>query len=211
MQRRLESLRFHLLASVGEFWKAKNMKDKILVLEIMMLVITAAGCGTKTAARQEPVCVQDVQPDVVAEAAEDVLVDMGFDIEKYDVDAGYISTYPLRSKQFFEFWRGDTAGKKAKLASNLHTERRTVEMNISESDRQLCVDCTVIRERLSVPGRQAGGPEDSFGGISRHTKMGTEESLALEDDFEDIRWENLGKDEDLRAKILARINKKLEK
>jgi hypothetical protein len=68
----------------------------------------------------------------------------------------------------------------------------------------------VVRERLSIPDRQAGGPEDSFGGVSRHVKRGTEESLSLDDDFEKLRWENLGEDEKLRAKILARINRKLE-
>lgn len=190
------------------------MKNKVLVPVLAIFLLAGAGCkisdSSKYSTHHEPVCVKGVQRDIVAKAVEDVLVEMGFDIEKFDTDAGYIRTHPLRAKQPFEFWRGDTTGKRETLAAALHTERRTVEVNLYESGDRLCVDCSVLRERLSVPNRQAGGPEDSFGGVSEHIEMNTEESIETEKlTFENARWESLGEDKKVRAKILTRLSKKL--
>jgi hypothetical protein len=186
------------------------MKNKILIYIFVILAVFSTGCRiNKKAEISTPaklVCVEGVQRKIIMKAVEDVLIDMGFTIDKFDIDAGFISTEPLRAKQFFELWRGDTAKPKDTAAANIHTERRTVTVAVANSD--MCVDCRVLRERLSVLNMQAGGPEDSFTGVSEHIELGEEE--ALEMDAEEVKWDDMGKDEYLRAEILQRFENKMK-
>jgi len=161
------------------------------------------------------------------EIAEDVLAKMHFTIEKADASPatpgidtgqwrGFIRTRPLAGAQFFEFWRSDTVGADNWLESNLHSIRRVVELTMSEqqegspqSGSRLCINCEVQKYRLSMP-------EHHVSSSARAYKMFSESNSA----FQNLRlnpeqkagmaWIDLGKDRQLAAEILKRIEEQID-
>jgi hypothetical protein len=98
----------------------------------------------------EQICVPDIGNAEAMEIAEDVLAKMHFTIEKADEQNGFIKTRPLPGAQFFEFWRSDNVGADNSLQANLHTIRKTVEIDISTRDKELCIGCNV---QVQIPAR----------------------------------------------------------
>ena len=175
----------------------------------------------------EPICVKNVNKLKTMETAEDVLAKMHFTVEKVDADPatvgidtrrwrGFIRTRPLAGAQFFEFWRSDTVGADNWLESNLHSIRRVVELTMSEqeegppqSGNRLCINCEVQKYRLSIP-------EHHVSSSARAYKMFSESNSA----FQNLRlnpeqkagmaWIDLGKDRQLAAEILKRIEQQID-
>jgi hypothetical protein len=58
----------------------------------------------------------------------------GFTIDRLDLRAGVITTQPLVSKQFFEFWRPDVVTMDDLMRSSLATYRRTLRFQISKAE-----------------------------------------------------------------------------
>ncbi len=161
------------------------------------------------------------------ETAEDVLAKMHFTIEKADTDPatlgidtphwrGFIRTRPLSGAQLFEFWRSDNVGADNWLESNLHSIRRVVELTISEQEEgppqngnRLCINCEVQKYRLSMPEHQVSSSARAY-------KMFSESNSA----FQNLRlnpeqkagmaWIDLGKDKQLAAEILKRIEEQID-
>ncbi len=115
------------------------MKHLILYL---CVVLVLSGCSQRQEELVvvEPLCIAGVARSFAIETAADTLGQIHFEIEKSDVEAGIVRSRPLRSAQFFEFWRDDTVGSSNWAESNLHTIRRTVELAIAEQQGQLCID-----------------------------------------------------------------------
>ncbi len=156
-------------------------------------------CGeTATPAQTRQVCTELADKAEVMQAAEDVLVKMGFSIGKADARAGLIRTRPLSGAQFFEFWRGDSVGAFNTAEANLHSIRRTVQLEITEQGRRLCIACRARTERLSLPDQQA----DSLFSASAT-------SLRKMQQRSGIGWIDLGDDTRLSGKILERIERRI--
>jgi len=180
---------------------------------LMTCTLIAAGCTQQNSA-PPGVKVQDralyVERDQgfgtadLMEVAEDVLANMYFTIEKADADSGLIRTRPLPGAQFFEFWRSDNVGADNTLAANLHTIRRTVTLDISQQNEQLCIGCNVQVQRLSLPERQVSSTTRVYG-------MFSQSSLSLQrlklnpEQKQQMAWIDLGRDSRLEAEILKRI------
>jgi len=180
---------------------------------LMMCALMAAGCAQQNSAPPR-VKVQDsalyVERDQgigtaeLMQVAEDVLAGMYFTIEKADVQSGLIRTMPLPGAQFFEFWRSDNVGADNTLAANLHTIRRTVTLDISQKDEQLCIGCNVQAERLSLPERQVSSSTRIYGIFSQSSSQ--LQRLKLNPDQKnEMAWIDLGRDKQLEAEILKRI------
>ena len=174
-----------------------------------LLAIGLIGCTeTPNVGQIEKICspLPDVQ--MAMDAAEDVLVKMNFSIVKADVKHGYILTHPLRAGQNFEFWRKDNVGSFNSAEANLHTIRRTIEMNITKQDGQTCVDCIAIVERMSLPERQADNTSQA---ASLFTKSGgTTQKIMLNPSQEkNLTWIDLGRDIELENEILRQLKAKL--
>jgi len=161
------------------------------------------------------------------EIAEEVLAKMRFTIEKADADPatpgidtrrwrGFIRTRPLAGAQFFEFWRSDNVGADNWLESNLHSIRRVVELNMSEQDEgppqsgnRLCINCDVQKYRLSLPEHQVSSSARAY-------EMFSESSPALQnlrlnpEQKAGMAWIDLGKDRQLAAEILKRIENRVK-
>lgn len=187
------------------------------IYAILICVIMAAGCAQQPSA-PSVVKVQDsalyVEPNQeigkadLMEVAEDVLAGMHFTIEKADVPIGFIRTRPLPGAQLFEFWRSDNVGGKNSLEANLHTIRRTVELDISQHGDQLQIGCDVRVQRLSLPERDVSSSARVYGMFTRSTPSLQKMRFDTEQEKE-IAWIDLEKDARLAAEILKRIEKRL--
>ena len=178
-------------------------------------VLLLGGCGGQQRSDVEvrPVCFADADKAAVMQAGEDVLAQMHFTIEKADAEAGLVRTRPLAGAQFFELWRRDSVGRFNSAEANLHSLRRTVELNIRDADQGLCIDCAARTQRLSLPEQEvgtpgAGGAREMFSrspgapGSLRQMQANPESATA--------DWIDLGSDSRLAAEILRRIEKRLE-
>jgi len=143
----------------------------------------------------EKICVPEVNKTQLMEVTEDVLGSMHFRIDKVDEQSGYIKTRPLPAAQFFEFWRKDTIGTDSIIQANLHSIRRTVEVRMDSQQGQLCINCDVSMQRLSLPDRL---PVNA--GLLQKLKLKSENTT----------WSDLGKDEKLATVILKQIEKEIK-
>jgi len=141
--------------------------------------------------------------------AEEVLGKMHFEINKADIEHGYIKSQPLAAAQVFEFWRKDNAGAFNSAEANLHTVRRIAELNIQEQNNQLCVTCNVNTQRLSMPEREITS-SSQMSGMFVKPKGSLQRLKLYSDQKKAMAWLSLGNDERLAAKILKQIKKKIE-
>ena len=170
------------------------------------LLFWLAGCAenkyTKTI---EQLCPPAATKADAMTAAEQALAGMHFDIEKLDVDAGYIRTAPLSGAQSFELWRSDSVGSANQAEADLHSIRRAVEINISEQAGQLCINCRAATQRLSLPQSTTGQSRPVMSPDQRaiqKLKLGREQKSNL-------TWTDLGRDNQLETEILKRIESRL--
>jgi len=182
----------------------------------IVCALVMAGCAqpppcllskTETGATGQ-IRVQDIGTAETMALAEEVLGQMHFTVEKTDVQSGLMRTRPLPGAQFFEFWRSDNVGPDNSLQANLHTIRRTVELEISRQDKELCIACSVRVQRLSLPERQVSSTARAYEMFSRSSS--TMQRLALNPQQQkNMAWIDLDKDVPLAEEILRRIEAKI--
>lgn len=186
-------------------------KDKWVYLATVILLVGLTGCsGEQQIAPNEPVCLRTMDKSRIMEITEDVLTRMNFVVEKYDVETGFVRTKPLRAGQVFEFWRSDNASPAAWAEANLHSIRRTAQLNVSEESGVVCTTCLVGIERLSLPEREITGMSWLAGMFTDSGQ--TQQKLTLRpEQQEGMAWIDLGPDAALERKILTLIEKKITK
>lgn len=143
----------------------------------------------------------------IMQLAEDILAQLHFTIDKADVPSGLIRTRPLPGAQFFEFWRRDNVGVDNNLQANLHTIRRTVELDITQQG-EVCLGCTVRIQRLSLPEREITSSARAYDMFSRSSP--SLQRLTLNPEQEKaMAWVDLGEDIPLATEILKRIQERI--
>ena len=167
-----------------------------------------AGCATPrhqaTEAEQGALRLSNVSVIDAMTAAEDVLGRMHFVVGKADRRQGVIRTKPLSGAQVLEFWRSDNVGPTQTLEANLHTLRRSVELQFRPATDHLAIDCTVQVQRLSLPENEVASVSQAYRIYSRSTP--TVQRLELEPwQEEGLAWIDLGDDPLLAQRILKRI------
>jgi len=186
-------------------------------LGFLVFGLLLAGCAEQQQyGAVKPICVDNIDKLQAMEVAEDILVKIHFTIEKADPENGFIRTRPLPGAQFFEFWRSDNVGADNWLESNLHSIRRVVELTMSEQEEEppqsgnrLCINCEVQKYRLSMP-------EHHVSSSARAYKMFSESNSALQnlrlnpEQKAGMAWIDLGKDSQLAAEILKRIEQQID-
>jgi hypothetical protein len=168
-----------------------------LSIGVAIAVAMSSCCPKKQADTVNRICAQRVDQPTAMNAAQRVLEDMHFVIEKADVEAGYISTRPLPAGQFFEFWRSDTVGCANFAENNLHSVTRTAEINMTEREGAVCIECTVDTRRLSLPSETISGTGPT------PLKLKPQQRKAAV-------WMDIGPDHELQARILDRIGTQLK-
>lgn len=178
---------------------------------LIACVVMLTGCaGTQRHETVEQIRIKNKDILEAMEIAEDVLTEMHFTIDKADAESGYIRTRPLSGGQFFEFWRCDNIGADSSLASNLHTIRRTVELEVIRPGEDLIIDCNVHVQRLSLPERDITSSARAYQMFSRSKE--SLQRLKLNPHQErNMAWIDLGKDERLTTEILRRIEDRVQR
>jgi hypothetical protein len=181
-------------------------KVKIL---LTVLLITAGCAQTQKIQTVQQVCLLDTNKEQLMQTAQDVLGQMHFAIEKSDAEQGYIRTRPLAGAQFFEFWRNDNVGAFNEAEANMHSIRRTAELNISQQGEQLCIGCDVKVQRLSMPEQAVTGSARAYTIFSK-SKSSLQTLELNPEQKRQMAWLDLGDDTRLSTVILQRIEKQLK-
>ncbi len=186
---------------------------RLLLLPSCVLFCLAAGCAqTERFEAIDQICIPDAKTEQAMQAAEDVLTKMNFTIEKADAGStdaqqGFIKTRPLRAAQVFEPWRSDNIGPFNTAEANLHTIRRIAQMNLTRSDQQLCIDCEVKTQRLSLPQRRASTSRAY--GLFSTSKPSTQRLKLDAEQTKAMTWIDLGQDKMLSTAILKHLKERL--
>lgn len=183
-------------------------KVKLLLFLACALVLLLTGCAKEQQFKAvEQICIPNKDVHKAMQAAEDVLSKMHFPIAKADIEQGLIRTRPLPGAQFFEFWRSDNVGAFNAAEANLHSIRRTVELDIRQEEGKVCIGCDVKIERLNIPEREVTSTAQVY-------KMFTESDSSMQElklTPEQMAWVDLGSDSRLETEILKRIKKQITK
>jgi hypothetical protein len=155
-----------------------------------------------------PIDVPDINQAETMVLAEDVLAQLHFSIDKIDVKSGFIKTRPLSGAQFFELWRGDNVGGDNQLLANLHSIRRTVELDITERGEKIRIGCHVKVQRLSLPEREVTSSARAYDMFSKSSPTLQKFSLNPEQE-KSMAWIDLDDDIPLATEILKRIRERI--
>lgn len=184
-------------------------KGKSLLFVAGMTFCLLAGCAKQEQLKTvKQFCAHDTNKLAVMQAAEDVLGEMQFTIEKSDVGQGLIKTRPLAGAQLFEFWRSDNFGTFNWAEANLHSIRRTVVLDISQQGEKLCIGCNVKAQRLSLPEQQISSSAQAYAMFSRSCPSMQKLELNPEQK-RGMAWVGLGQDDRLATEILKRIEERI--
>jgi hypothetical protein len=189
---------------------------------LAVVALSLSGCGGQNAATTpaQMICADSVTKAEVVQAAGDVLTRMHFAIEKLDAEQGIVRTRPLRGAQFFEFWRSDNVSPYNWEEANLQSVRRSVELRVRPEDGgqrtedgntpRWCLECTVSIQRLSLPPNEVTGTSQAY--RIHSASMPTLQRIEVTpQQRRAMAWIDLGQDPDLAARILHRVEERLNR
>jgi hypothetical protein len=134
------------------------------------------------------------------------LRDNRFPLDRVDRNAGVITTFPVTSQQFFEFWRHDVDTSHDVLVASLNAMRRRAAIELQPSPDNpmaLNVSVTIRTERLSAPERQFNNSAQVLRLFGENTPgEAGEPSLSQRDDY----WISEGRDGAMERRILEQIS-----
>lgn len=175
---------------------------------LSLTVCLLSGCAKKQQFEPKPVCLANIDVNSAMVQAEKALIRMNFVVAKVDTDSGVMRTQPLTGGQFFEFWRKDNRGAYNRNVANIHTIRRTAELRFAQENGQMCINCNVKVERLSIPEKEIDSSARAYslfsesGESERTMELNAEQKAGAE-------WIDLGRDNSLEAYILKKVNKRI--
>jgi len=187
--------------------------NKAVFVLLLLLVGFLAGCGSLSQKLQESQCDYITgDPAIIWQICQRELKKRGFELDRVDRRSGTIETFPLTSRQWFEFWRQDVVGEAALMESSLHTVRRIVSVQLQPAEgNRSRLQCQVAVERLSASRPSAGGltrAEDIFSDmISGSPALGPQGR----GDYRQRQWVPLGRDLSLEKAIMTSISRVLPK
>ncbi|MHC4396045.1 MAG: hypothetical protein ACYS1A_10365 [Planctomycetota bacterium] len=182
---------------------------KTLLFAGLAAMLALGGCAEEQQFKAiEQICVGGVSRAAAIEGVEDVLGQMHFAVEKADIESGYIRSRPLPGAQGFEFWRKDNIGAYNQMRANMHSIRRTVELDISPKNRELCISCDVKVEKLNLPEYAVSSSAQAYQMFSR-SNLSRQTLEANPEQKEGMGWIDFGEDERLSTEILKQLKEKL--
>jgi len=189
------------------------MKERTTFNAFLLLASLAfvTGCASsRQKPQREPARLAGATRANAMSAAEAVLSEMHFTLAKNDFDQGVIQTHPLSGAQCFEFWRTDNATLAEALQANVHTIRRSVELNFGPADKPLKIECTVRVQRLSLPEKDIPSISQAYRLYSQSSRN-TQKLKLYPELTRAMAWVDLGDDpvlaEKIRKRILQRITR----
>jgi len=153
--------------------------------------------------------IYDANYDNVWKQAQDLLESTGFALDRQDYRLGVLSTRPLASSQFIEFWKPQQSGVTNAMENTVNNQRRyiTVTLSTVEGKPQFYeIGIQVIVERESNPSEGLANTVFVQGsGFGRN-------ALTLRSDYAGAKdepglWNVVGHDPDLEKKLLDQLFK----
>jgi len=127
----------------------------------------------------------------------------GYDLDRADPAAGVITTHPVTSKQWFEFWRNDTLAADQVAQASVHTIRRHIRVTVQPTaGNEYRVEAVVNVERQEVPEQQVTTASNAVQAFNPKTQGRYSASGMAE---AGTYWEDLGRDPVLEAALLKQI------
>jgi len=189
--------------------RINKIKSFCLVFSASVMLFFLPSCAeTGQFKAVEQICVTDTSKVAAMQQAEGVLSEMHFTIEKSDVEQGLIRTRSLAGAQAFEFWRSDNVGAFNSAEANLHSIRRTVEVNINQQAEKLCIGCNVKTQKLSLPESQISSSSQAYAMFSRSCPS-IQKLILNPAQKSAMSWVDLGQDDRLATEILKHIEQKM--
>lgn len=186
-------------------------KAALPLISIGLSALLLIGCTDKRQPQSDALARYDASFDRVWDACLESLEGRGFEIDRRDRRFGLIVTKPTVGKQFFEFWRGDTADSTDLLNSSLHTIRRVVTIRIGkQGPMQFQVNVQAHAQRVSVTGAQLDNPAEARELLSRQGVR----SSPTRGDYVSPRgepiWVDIGREGALEQAIMRDIASRLD-
>jgi hypothetical protein len=124
----------------------------------------------------------------------------GYDLDRADPAAGVITSHPLTSKQWFEFWRNDTLAADQVLEASLQTVRRQIRLTVqpTPNKEEYLVNAVVNVERQDRSERQVTTPANVMQAFNPKSSLGAAGTSG-------IVWVDLGRDPVLEAALLKQV------
>lgn len=177
-------------------------------LPIVLIIFFISGCTLPPERTHDDFIVIQANRNALWLRCQKELKDRGFRLDRVDPRAGIIETYPLISRQWFEFGRQDVADRQSLLESSLHNIRRQVHIElIPEGNDNFRLLCRVNVQRLSKPPTLFSGTvwaENIFSGADGRIHTWSETD-SPQDKLQ--VWINLGNDPALEAQFYKSIQK----
>ena len=124
---------------------------------VCLLVCVLGGCSSNHFCPPDNPLSIDGRMESLWQISQAELKGRGFELDRVDLRNGVIETFPLVSKQWFEFWRNDVVDDKSLAQSSLHTIRRQVHLELLQNGDKYDVSCSVRVEKLSNKPAFTGG------------------------------------------------------
>ena len=185
------------------------------LIAIALSALALTGCTDKRQPQGDAVAADnasfDASFDELWDACLASLEDRSFRVDRRDRRFGLIVTEPTIGKQFFEFWRNDTAASDDLLNSSLHTLRRVVTIRIAkQGPMQFQVNVEARAQRASIAADQLDNTAEAFELLSRQgVPTSPRRSDYLRPRPEPI-WVDIGREPALEQAIIRDIARRLE-
>ena len=180
----------------------------IIALSIVIGLLGGCASAKKPAQFKSGPVTIEADADRLWQVSQDQVKKTGFTLDKLDRRSGVIQTFPLTSKQWFEFWCHDVVTFDDLAVSSLQSIRRIVIIEFEPlNEKQFKVNCKVSIEKL------AGNPAVRSGQVHAGDILGETIGRVPAANIpgprtgEVANWHFIGEDHALEAKILDSIDK----
>lgn len=144
------------------------------------------------------------EADGLWESVQETLRRHRFRLDRVDRRAGVVTTYPVTSQHFLEFWRHDVDTMPDLWEASWNPLRRWVRIELNPANVVAWSELTVFvhKQRLSSPDRQfnSTGAAYQFFGYSLPSTTGAVRVTPEED-----RWLDMGRDAAMEDRLLRAI------
>jgi hypothetical protein len=133
-----------------------------------------------------------------------VLNASGFELDRQDYRLGVLTTRSLPSAQMIQFWKPDHTNPTSAMENTINNQRRRARVSIYTVEGKpefYQIAIQVIVERQTNPTEEIGGPILTAGSGFGRNRI-TLRSDYISSDTDAGRWNIIGHDPDLEAKLL---------
>lgn len=175
-----------------------------------LAAVLLGGCAQAPAVTANPIEITAGEYDRVFDASIQALRDMRFTVDRKDRRFGVVTSQPLIASSAIEPWHRDNTSSRQVIQSTLHLQRRIVRVELAQADPSPGARAEAYRMSVQVQIERRYDPPaelntaligaSSFRDVRKQLVKQTTEA-----GVEKSRWANVGRDEQLEQRLIARI------